>query len=398
MSVTFDTSKLNSSTYKGVSFYTEESSLGSGKRLTTHNFIDSGTRTEENGNKDKTFTIKGFISGADYQTTKTALIKVLDSKGSGTLVDTYHGTLIVFVDTYSISESSKSNGKADLSITFKKAENNIDSTELTTMSTNSALNANAFSEFKENYNPNVGSDVLNDVATFIKTVYRATNNSIKFIESSDTSKEFLQNTINLIVEKTDANYVSNADNIVSDIIEINSAVNDFYSKNEISETDVKSSSNLIYSTIDETVNIDETNLNSIEKLALVNKKAFVNTQTIVQMQSLNEQLETVNFTTGDSFGDTKEAMLNTFEILNHSTSTPETLSELKVYKANYISFITQKYSELQDLEDIKQIVTVDIYTYILNKYNDISRISEVIENNDILDPLFISGDLQVLKK
>ncbi len=398
MALTFDTSELNSSTFKGASFYTLDSSLQSGKRLTNHKFIDSGTRTEENGNDDKVFTIEGYITGSDYQTTKTALIKALDSSGSGTLIDTYYGELEVFVDSYTIKESSKSNGKADISITFVLEENELDETQFVSMSRNTNLDTNIYNEFRDIYNPNLGLDVLNDVAETIKTVYNATNNAIKFIESTGDTKQLLQSTIDLAISNTDASYISNVENIISDISNINLAMNNFYAENTLDESEMKSSSNLIYSTINEITEIDETNLNEVEKLSLSNKVTFINTQTIVQLQSLNEQLETTDFTTGDSFGSTKSDVLDTFEILDHSLETQDSLDELKTYKSDYIKFITQKYSSLQNLQDENQGSTVDIYTYTLNKYNDIDRVNEVLENNDILDPIFINGNLQVLNK
>ena len=57
----FDTKELNQSSFKGVLFNTIDSNVESGKRLTNHFFIDSGSKTVSNGNKEKKFTIKAYL-------------------------------------------------------------------------------------------------------------------------------------------------------------------------------------------------------------------------------------------------------------------------------------------------------------------------------------------------
>lgn len=396
--VTFDTANLKKSTFRGVEFNTLETSVSSGKRLTTHRFIDSGTKTEENGNKEEKFTIQGYLTGTDYLTNKTALKKALDAKGSGTLVDTYYGEVDVFVDTYTFKESSKSNGKLDISITFEKVTNQLTQTEFVNMSKNQSLIDNSFVELKQNFNTNVGSDVLGNVAETIKTTYSVTNNAIKFIPSNGNTKEVLQNAIDLAIDSTNASSVTDVNSIISNLTSINAAVDNFYSENDVSESDMKASSNLIYEAANIVNNVDETKLDEVEKLELINKRAFINTQTILQLSSLNEKLEDVDFSTGDSFGETKEDNLATFHILNNTSTSNEVLSDLKDYKVTYIDFVTQKYSSLQNLQDLDQQATTDIYSLTLDKYNDINRVKEVLTNNDILDPIFINGDLKVLKR
>ena len=85
-------------------------------------------------------------------------------------------------------------------------------------------------------------------------------------------------------------------------------------------------------------------------------------------------------------------------IIEKNTNDNILLNNLKNYKYRYITYITQKYSTLQNLEDLQQDNTVDIFSLSLEKYQNISRVEEIIQNNNIVDPFFINQNLKVLNR
>jgi len=76
----------------------------------------------------------------------------------------------------------------------------------------------------------------------------------------------------------------------------------------------------------------------------------------------------------------------------------ELLDGYRLSKRTFIQFYTQKFSNLQSLEYEVIASTTDILSLTMEKYGDISRANEVVVNNDILDPIFISGDIKLLDR
>ena len=125
---------------------------------------------------------------------------------------------------------------------------------------------------------------------------------------------------------------------------------------------------------------------------------------------LPKNLENIEFDTGDESGTIKEDILNSFEYLTEDIETDLTddISEIvarknlmdsyQEAKKTFIQYYTQKYSGLQNLTETKIIQTTDIFSLTMDKYTDITRVDEVIANNDIVDPLFIKGTLEILER
>jgi len=74
------------------------------------------------------------------------------------------------------------------------------------------------------------------------------------------------------------------------------------------------------------------------------------------------------------------------------------LDKYHLSRVEFIQFYTQKYSGLQDLIDNNIVATTDALNLTMIKYLDISRVEQVLINNDIVDPIFISGNILLLER
>lgn len=393
--LTFNTGKLAKSSFRGVEFSTLNSSLTSGKRLTTHSYIDSGTRTEENGLTNKTFTIEGYCTGVDYADRKEDLIQALEVKGTGVLVDTFYGTIEVFVQSFTVKESTKSLGRADFSISFIKEVNRLSESVFTNLSRIEEFNTSLEEDFRENYKTNIGKEALVSVSNYIRDEYSKTNDTIQFMESTSDLKQNLQSDINIAIAGV-IDEIDNTASIIKSLNIINQSVDAFYLGSSLSSIDFKSSVNNLLNSIKNLTGTNENELDTTEKIQLENNKSFIALKTVTQLQSLNETLENIEFSTGSSFGEVKESTLLIFDALEDYLTSGTSLNNLKDYKVKYIEFITQNFSSLQDLREIDQVATTNIYSLSLNTYINIDRIKEVMTNNQIIDPTFINGKIKVL--
>ena len=392
----FDTKELNQSSFKGVLFNTIDSNVESGKRLTNHFFIDSGSKTVSNGNKEKKFTIKCYVSGSDYLSKKIALQNALDSKDSGQLIDTFWGDIEVFVDTYTINENISKLGRADFTITFIKAENKLEINQFISLNKDIELENASINNFNNTFETNLSNDILQDLSTDIQDYYNQSIQALKFMEGS--KKSVLENILSEIIGNTNINTITNSFNLVNNIKDLSESISEFLSES----TPTSKQTQNIYANLKNNINdlneIDITKLNDIELITHNNKKEFLNILILSQLQAINENLENVIFGSGDSFGSTKQDVLNILNIIEKNTNDDILLNNLRNYKYRYITYITQKYSNLQNLENLQQDNTIDIFSLSLEKYQNISRIDEIIQNNSIVDPFFINQNLKVLNR
>lgn len=401
----FDITQLNKSSFKGYPFYTQSTSHSGGKRLTIHKFINGGTSSEENGLKEKTFSIEAYLGGENYLKQKEDFIKVLDSNESGELIDLFYGTKTVFVDSWTSSEDKSKLGIVTFSITFIVAEDKVIVEDDIVF--NVDYKSEVISNFKNEYNPNLGDDILNQVSLSIKDTLKSTSDTFKFLSSDN---DFAQNIQSGIVDTTDnlSSNVKSVTNLADGILNISSLFDGILDLDTFDSQSLKSITTNIKASLESATN---TNFNNtIEESVSQNSKAYNLALNSTLLQTAVKTLEITDFTTGDSFGDVKSDMLDSYDILIKDIETNENdkieniqarqnlLDKYKESRKEFITFYTQKYSKLQNLNDYDYVATTNAYDIALNKYKDIDRIDEVIENNDILDPLFVNGNLKLLDR
>ncbi len=401
----FDIKKLNKSTFKGVRFYTKSSNRSGGKRLTEHEYINGGTNTEENGLVNNTFKITAFFGGENYLEEKENFINALQSEGSGILVDMFHGTKEVFCSSWSCDEKVTEYGKCTFSLEFKLKTNNLE--EQTLIIYNEDISNEAFNLLRDSYNPNLGEEIMNEVAIAINKVFDFVDDSIKFLEDSRDLIQGIKSKIGAIKTKM-VSSVLRVESLIDDIVSISSSFSDILSFDSFSSTDQNSLANAHRKILEDS--LLGTFDNSIDEVANENTKAFTIALVTVLIQTDIKNLENVTYSTGDNFGTFKDDILSTMQLLENeiqSNTTDEIeIGEsrqeiLKAYQTSKISFVkyyTQRYSGLQNLEDENIVSTIDIVSLTIDKYVDINRIDEVLTNNGILDPFFINGNIKVLKR
>ena len=402
----FDITQLNTSTFRGVPFYTMKTSSTSGKRLTNHTFINGGTLTESNGLKEKTFTIEAFIVGDNYLVEKENLITALDNLDSGILIDKFYGELDCEVDTYTVEEDREKYGLAVFKIKFVKVENKPIE-EIQTLVVED-ITENATTAFNDNFDNELGDTALQSVISGVQDSLKILDNSVSFLDNTLDEIIETRNEIGKAISSVKSNILS-IESLTNDILEVTSSFDDVFDLGLFQKEDQIQFQNSLL----ENLKNADTPTNDIVQQK-INRSVFVYTATFISImnQKAIQNLENIEFTTGDEFGSVKDSSLELYELLEQklselsetNTNISQTvqlndfMNKLKDQRNQYIFFYTQKYSRLQDLKSDDVVATIDVYSYALDKYNDIDRINEVLTNNDILDPIFISQDLQVLDR
>lgn len=398
----FDLSKLNKSSFRGIEFFTDETTLTSGKRLTDHNFINGGNRNEDNGLKNKTFKIKAYIGGDDYLDKKQSLIDAFDLLGSGVLIDKFYGNLEVNVETYTIKEGRTKFGKAELDITFKKVENKLIQEDLIVF--NVDYKPEVLDNFRNDFNNEIGEVLLNRSANKIGKFLKTIGDTIKFLEDERDDLNNLKSVIGRAISEIKTTILS-IDSLTTEISDISSSFDEVLDFELFGVDDQKNLTNTIRENL-----ITTTSINIAEQTTNNQVNTYILALTATLVQSSINNLENIEFSTGDDFGIVKDDILIMLSILEENVvvdnnapidviiAKQNLLNKYHEARKEFILFYTQKYSRLQSLQPETIVSTIDVLNLTMEKYGDITRVNEVLINNDIIDPLFINGDLKLLEK
>lgn len=111
--------------FRGAPFIVPDADASVGRRTEVHEYpLRDTPYIEDMGRAARRFSVEVFVDGAlapsgDYQEAKAALIAALETRGSGTLVHPWYGTLSVgLAEPASIRESSRDGGRATFRLTF----------------------------------------------------------------------------------------------------------------------------------------------------------------------------------------------------------------------------------------------------------------------------------------
>ena len=399
----FDIKKLNQSSFRGVLFYTRDDELSGGQRLTDHSFINGGTLTESNGLKNNTFKVSGYIGGANYLDQKQALKQAFEDTTSGLLVDKFHGRVEVYVDTWSIKESISKIGMAEVEVSFKKATNKLKKTKEILYTVD--VRPLAIVNFKNSFNPAIGDLLRSSIVDDITNMWEKVQDGIKFLEDIRDFSQNIKSKVGNVIGTVKGDIISVV-SLSNEIVSIWSSFDEVTNLNLFSATSQKNYTSSLREMAE--ANSARTSKNYAQAKAIEQSKAYQNCVIAGMVHTAIKNLEYVPFTTGDDFGSVKDDILKVMELLendiinsgdiNDTVAKQDLLNKYHESKKEFITFYTAKFSKLQTLQTDTLTLTTDVFQYTMNKYNDISRVDEVLDNNSIVNPIFISGDVVVLAR
>ena len=401
----FDITELNQSSFRGIPFYTRDEDVSGGQRLTDHKFINGGTLTESNGLNNDIIKITGYIGGDNYLTQKEALREAFKNIESGTLIDKFYGTLDVYVEKWIIKESITKFGQAVIEVTFKLAKNEV--VEESEIVYTADVREEAIANFKNEFDNKIGDDLTEEVSNDIIDFWKSIQDIVKFVSDENEEIKDIKTEIARTISRVKTN-ILDVESLAQDIERTWTSFDGITNTELFGVDEQKSFTSNIRGTIEQSSS--ETTTNTTEQIVNRQSQTYINTVVAGLTQTAINNLENVDFDTGDDFGSVKDDILVIFVLLEEDIEfdieTPieeivfkqELLNKYHLARREFIQFYTQKYSGLQDLKDNDIVATTDALNITMEKYNDINRVNEILVNNDIVDPIFINGNLKLLDR
>lgn len=110
---------LKPASFRGVPFKVASRDLETGRRAVTHEFPGRDMPyTEDMGRKARTFTVEGYVLGANYMAARDALLAACEAEGHGALIVPWTPEVRVECTGCRLRESQAEGGMATFSLTF----------------------------------------------------------------------------------------------------------------------------------------------------------------------------------------------------------------------------------------------------------------------------------------
>jgi len=117
---------LYEASFKGAIFFFTGGDTTGGRKTVTHEYPNKDFRlVEDLGERLPTFSIRGIITGGDYEFTKRTLINALTEKGIGTLRHPFFGNLQCVATGFTVTENMRKVGTAEFSMNFSQADQSL---------------------------------------------------------------------------------------------------------------------------------------------------------------------------------------------------------------------------------------------------------------------------------
>lgn len=134
--------QLRPASYKGFPFLVNTETKNGGKKVVSHEYVNSNKRfTEELGQLPPRFTIEAILHGDNAIVDRIVFEDILDQPEVGELVHPVYGSIQVKSTTHSVSSSQTSIGEFRYSINFETSEDNVTSSPDITSSSQASSDA-----------------------------------------------------------------------------------------------------------------------------------------------------------------------------------------------------------------------------------------------------------------
>jgi prophage DNA circulation protein len=398
--VTFpDGRELVGASFRGIPFFVSSGTQTGGRRTVTHEFPRrNDPQVDDLGRATKTFSIDGYVLGADYMTQRDALIDALDDvEGPGELVHPFYGTISVQAGPFSTTETTAQGGIAVFTIEFTRVAQTppaaVESPDLQGELDESATAARAASETEITDNYDVSGQpswALESLSTDVLAAMAGWRTYLQPLVQAEQAAARLAADIELI-EGT-------ASSLIREPVELLDALRDALAS-------------VVESAVVAPLEFAKALIETYEAIGLVQ---LAPTTTSTSTQERNNQLalsaamkremlvyacQLAGLAAYPSLEDAIDIRDQLVDLLDEQSqaASVEIYPELSEVRAKLTAAVPGT-AQLARLQTVSRKVETPAILLSYQLYGTTSESEDIVERNGAADPLFLSGDLEVLSR
>lgn len=380
--------------YAGVPFFVEETASSGGREVVTTSLPFSDSHVNEDvGKKVLGITCTIYLTGADCETKRERLEEALNKEGAFEFIHPHYGRMNARCTAYSLSFKKAEQEFISGELTFvpeQKVENQAQSvTDLRGVAIGKSDSALSFAKsiFTEVFS------VAGKAKSVVDSVADSTTKMLDDIESargSIRSVSAFVNTLSQIRENVQLIMMSPSDfaNRIQNLLTLTKeTVSDDDANGYVNESLVMMRSTMAkrrdsaYSSADELSS-------EVDRLALMSAAAMA-ARSVVDC----------SFTSAEEAREMQDSLSSVFDDAAEQAGSVEDYATLMDLQATALKYLRDEMSKLAVVVELPLNGTRDILSVCFDCYGSLDRVDEILERNDVGDPLVMTREsLRVLSK
>lgn len=381
--------------YNGVPFFVKVAKSSGGREIITSvlPFSDKHVN-EDSGKKVRSFSCTIYLVGLNCDVDREKLEEEFNKEGYFELVHPYYGKFNARCPAYEFEYNSDIQEYVTGEVTFvqesepKQSARSVEDLRGVSIEKSASVLTSAKSNFVENFS------IVSKAKSIVDTVVGYTNQALDMIENARSSlrnvAEFV-NEISKIRENIELILNAPAD-FASRLQNLLTMVKETFSTEDAANNYVNESLTIMSDTI--SARASSSDLVAGEMTGYIDQLIVASTASMVAQSVVD-----CSFKSADEAGELQNRVSESFRVAAESAASIEDYANIMDLQATALKYLRDEMSKLAVVVEMPLAGSRDILSACFDCYGDLSRIDDILERNQIGDPLVISrSGLKVLSK
>ena len=380
--------------YNGVPFFVKVAKSSGGREIITSvlPFSDKHVN-EDSGKKVRSFSCTIYLVGVNCDVDREKLEEEFNKEGYFELVHPYYGKFNARCPAYEFEYNSDIQEYVTGEVTFvqesepKQSARSVEDLRGVSIEKSASVLTSAKSNFVENFS------IASKAKSIVDTVVGYTNQALDMIENARSSlrnvAEFV-NEISKIRENIELILNAPAD-FASRLQDLLTMVKETFSTEDAANNYVNESLTIMSDTI--FARASSSDLVAGEMTGYIDQLIVASAASMVARSVVD-----CSFKSADEAGELQTRVSESFRVAAESATSIEDYANIMDLQATSLKYLRDEMSNLAVVVELPLAVSRDILSVCFDCYGDLDRIDDILERNQIGDPLIVNRSIKVLSK
>ena len=380
--------------YNGVPFFVKVAKSSGGREIITSvlPFSDKHVN-EDSGKKVRSFSCTIYLVGINCDVDREKLEEEFNKEGYFELVHPYYGKFNARCPAYEFEYNSDIQEYVTGEVTFvqesepKQSARSVEDLRGVSIEKSASVLTSAKSNFVENFS------IVSKAKSIVDTVVGYTNQALDMIENARSSlrnvAEFV-NEISKIRENIELILNAPAD-FASRLQDLLTMVKETFSTEDAANNYVNESLTIMSDTI--FARASSSDLVAGEMTGYIDQLIVASAASMVARSVVD-----CSFKSADEAGELQTRVSESFRVAAESATSIEDYANIMDLQATSLKYLRDEMSKLAVVVELPLAGSRDILSVCFDCYGDLDRIDDILERNQIGDPLIVNRSVKVLSK
>lgn len=380
--------------YNGVPFFVKVAKSSGGREIITSvlPFSDKHVN-EDSGKKVRSFSCTIYLVGVNCDVDREKLEEEFNKEGYFELVHPYYGKFNARCPAYEFEYNSDIQEYVTGEVTFvqesepKQSARSVEDLRGVSIEKSASVLTSAKSNFVENFS------IVSKAKSIVDTVVSYTNQALDMIDNARSSlrnvAEFV-NEISKIRENIELILNAPAD-FASRLQDLLTMVKETFSTEDAANNYVNESLTIMSDTI--SARASSSDLVAGEMTGYIDQLIVASAASMVARSVVD-----CSFKSADEAGELQTRVSESFRVAAESATSIEDYANIMDLQATSLKYLRDEMSKLAVVVELPLAGSRDILSVCFDCYGDLDRIDDILERNQIGDPLIVNRSIKVLSK